>query len=144
MPIVWIKKCPYYEYAKLHWNLTLKRRNTFLAKLVDLSTFWAVPGSPLLTNFEPYCIALHILSLASALFKYKTARASSALAASKALILLYKYCKIRIAQGQYNKEIEYVIGRQDTALIWYALSISQKQTNFFSHTKPFYVCCKET
>lgn len=71
----------------LHHNQpTLKRRKTFRAKLVDLSTFWAVPGSPLLTNFEPYCIALHILSLASALFKYKTTRASSARVASRVLI----------------------------------------------------------
>lgn len=73
-----------------HFNITfptLKRRNNFLAKLVDLSTFCAVPGCPSLRNFAPYCIALHILSLASALFKYNTASASSARATSKVLIL---------------------------------------------------------
>jgi hypothetical protein len=35
-------------------SLTLKRRKTFRAKLVDLSTFWAVPACPSLKNFEPY------------------------------------------------------------------------------------------
>ena len=63
-------------------KLTLNSRKTFRAKLVDLSTFWAVPGCPSLKNLEPYCIALHILSLASALFKYNTIRESSALVAS--------------------------------------------------------------
>ena len=45
-------------------------------------------GCPLLINFEPYWIALHILSLASALFKYRTTRPSSARVASNVLIFL--------------------------------------------------------
>lgn len=69
-------------------NRTLKSRKTFRARLVDLSTFCAVPGCPLLKNLEPYWIALQILSLASALFRYKTSKASSALVASNVLILL--------------------------------------------------------
>lgn len=79
--------------------LTLKRRKTFLAKLVDLSTVWAVPGSPLLKNFEPYCIALHILSLASALFRYKTTRPSSALVASSVLIFYPKPAMLQNIKG---------------------------------------------
>jgi len=79
-------------------NLTLKRRKTFRAKLVVLSTFWAVPGSPLLKNLEPYCIALHILSLASALPKYKTRRPSSALVASNVLIFYNNCCHITKSQ----------------------------------------------
>ena len=79
-------------------NLTLKRRKTFRAKLVVLSTFWAVPGSPLLKNLEPYCIALHILSLASALPKYKTRRPSSALVASNVLIFYTNCCHITKSQ----------------------------------------------
>ena len=69
--------------------LTLRRRKTFRAKVVDLSTSCAVPGCPLLMNFEPYWIALQILSLASALFRYRTTRPSSARVASNEPIFLY-------------------------------------------------------
>ena len=84
------------NYKNIQLSPTLKIRKTLRAKLVDLSTFWAVPGSPLLKNFDPYCIARHILSLASALFKYRTTRASSALATSEVLILFCQcFCIIK-------------------------------------------------
>ena len=51
-------------------------------KMVHLSTFLALPGWTLLRKSEPYCIVLHILSLASALFRHKTKRPSSASVAS--------------------------------------------------------------
>jgi hypothetical protein len=61
-----------------------------------LSTFWAVPACPSLKNFEPYWIALQILSLASALFRYRTTRASSALVASSVLIFYPdQTCKVK-------------------------------------------------
>ena len=98
--------------------LTLKRRKTFRAKLVDLSTFWAVPGSPLLKNLEPYCIALHILSLVSALFKYNTTNASSALVASSVVIFYAEHsCK--------NEAL--VNFTSNWALEAYSLGVAQKE-----------------
>ena len=79
--------------------LTLRRRKTFRAKVVDLSTSCAVPGCPLLMNFEPYWIALQILSLASALFRYRTTRPSSARVASNDPIFLYSVRNSRIQKS---------------------------------------------
>lgn len=65
----------------LFW-LTFARRKTLRAKLVLLSTCAATPGSPLLMNLDPYWMARQILSLVSALFRYMTRKASSALVIS--------------------------------------------------------------
>lgn len=101
---------PYEELLKPQSSLetvgrvyTLNKRKTLRAKLVDLSTFCAVPGSPLLTNFEPYWIARHILSLASALFRYRIASASSALAPSNELIFFF-FSQIKLNLINFDKQ----------------------------------------
>jgi hypothetical protein len=76
------------EHSTSESGLTLRSRKTLRAKVVDLSTSCAVPGCPLLTNLAPYWIALQILSRASALFRYRTTRPSSARVACSELIFL--------------------------------------------------------
>jgi hypothetical protein len=61
---------------------TFARRKTLRAKLVVLSTCCATPGSPALTNLDPYWMLRQILSRTSALFRYITRKAISALVTS--------------------------------------------------------------
>ena len=67
---------------------TFASRKTLRAKLVVLSTCAATPGSPPLTNFDPYWMLRQILSRTSALFRYITRKAISALATSSVAMAL--------------------------------------------------------
>lgn len=92
-------------------ELTLAKRKTLRAKLVVLSTCDATPGSPALINLDPYWIARQILSLVSALLRYITRKAISALATSTvamALALILALPPVPSNTKKFTKTLRYL------------------------------------